>query len=121
MWNDPTQYELEELPSLHGTEDVAAKDQIIYMHFFIGGCDWYIAECDPDERLFFGFAVLNGDLQNAEWGYVSLDELRQIRIGWLEIDRDLHWELRRAEDVKQIAAASGWSAPVTYCAQRGKG
>ena len=77
MWNDPTQDELEKLPSLSGTGDVAAKDKIIFMHLFIGGCDRYIAECDPDERLFFGFATLNGDLQNAEWGYVSLDELQQ--------------------------------------------
>ena len=112
MWNDPTQDELEQLPNLYDAEDVEAMDKIIFMHLFIGGCDWYLAEYDPNERLFFGFAILNGDLDNAEWGYISLDELRQIKIGWLEIDRDLHWKPRRAEEVKQIAAASGWNAPV---------
>ena len=109
MWNDPTHDELEQLPNLYDAEDVEAMDKIIFMHLFIGGCDWYIAEYDPNERLFFGFAILNGDLDNAEWGYISLDELRQIKIGWLEIDRDLHWKPRRAEEVKQIAAASGWN------------
>ena len=112
MWNDPKQAELEQLPNLYDAEDVEAMDKIIFMHLFIGGCDWYIAEYDPNERLFFGFAILNGGLDNAEWGYISLDELRQIKIGWLEIDRDLHWKPRRAEEVKQIAAASGWNAPV---------
>ena len=39
-----------------------------------------MAEYDPKRRLFFGYAVLNGDTRMAEWGYVPYDELRQIRI-----------------------------------------
>jgi hypothetical protein len=44
------------------------------VHFFNSSSDWYIFEWDGDDRL-FGYAILNGDLQNAEWGYVSLSEL----------------------------------------------
>lgn len=47
MWNDPTQDQLEKPPRRYATEDVAVRDKIILMHFFIGGCDWYMAECDP--------------------------------------------------------------------------
>ena len=29
-------------------------------------------EFDPKDRIFFGYAILNNDLQNAEWGYFLL-------------------------------------------------
>lgn len=34
--------------------------------------------------MFFGYAVLNRDFVNAEWGYVSIDELRKLRINGIE-------------------------------------
>ena len=49
------------------------------MHFFIGGCDWYIAEYDGN-NLFYGYAILNGDQQNSEWGYISFSGLKSINI-----------------------------------------
>jgi hypothetical protein len=30
---------------LHDTEDIPFEEKMIYLHFFIGACDWYIAEC----------------------------------------------------------------------------
>ncbi len=48
------------------------------MHFFIGNCHWYIAEYDGED-IFFGYAILNGDIQNAEWGYISFSELKEIK------------------------------------------
>ncbi len=47
-------------------------------HFFIGGSDWYILEWDGQDTL-WGYVILNGDLQNAEYGYTSLSELHSIR------------------------------------------
>ena len=75
MWNEPTPEELEQLPGLYATETTPLEDKLIHMHFFFGACDWYMAEYSPTDRLFFGYAILNNDLVNAEWGYVSLDEL----------------------------------------------
>ena len=40
------------------------------MHFFLGGCDWYIVEWNLEDQIFFGFAILTNDLEMAEWGYV---------------------------------------------------
>lgn len=91
MWNVPTEQELSPIPGLYQTEHVRAEDKLIHMHFFIGGCDWYVAEYDGEDQ-FFGYAVLNGDLCNAEWGYFSLSELRCININGFEIDRDLYWQ-----------------------------
>ncbi len=105
MWNEPSSQELEKLPSLYSQENVPSSDQLIHMHFFLGGCDWYIAEYDGRSRDFFGFAILNNDLQNAEWGYTNFDELRSISLRGIEVDRDLHWTLRKASEVDQILRA----------------
>ena len=67
MWNEPTQEQLAALPRLYETEEVPLADKIMAMHFFLGGCDWWIVEFDG-EGLLWGYAVLNGDLENGEWG-----------------------------------------------------
>jgi len=110
MWNKPTKKQLAKLPKLYQTEEVPLKDKIIHLHFFIGGSDWYIAEYDHEGGdLFWGFTILNQDYHNAEWGYISLSELQSIKIqGWLEIDRDLHWQVKPAKEVKEICQAQGW-------------
>lgn len=48
-------------------------------HFFIGGTDWYILEWDGKDSL-FGYAILNGDIEMAEYGYISLKELHSIKV-----------------------------------------
>lgn len=109
MWNEPTKERLGKVPKLYETENVPLKDKLIYLHFFIGGCDWYVAEFDGDD-LFWGFAHL-GDDQCAEWGYISYRELRSIKIdGWLEIDCELEevWRVCKASDIEKIRMAQGW-------------
>ena len=102
MWNEPATEKLATLPRLYATEQVPLEEKIIHLHFFIGGCDWYLAEYDGED-LFWGFANLN-DPQNAEWGYISFAELREIRIGGIEIDNDLHWKPKRFGDIE----SKGW-------------
>lgn len=109
MWNPPTKKQLDRIPPLYATEKTKVEDKLIHMHFFIGGCDWYATEYDPEDRVFFGFAILNGDMQNAEWGYFSLDELESVKIPpGIEIDRDCYWTVRPAREVDKIAEAQGW-------------
>ena len=90
MWNTPTKEKLDHIPRLYETDEIPLAKKIVYLHFFICGCDWYIVEYDGDD-LFYGYAILNGDIQNAEWGYVSFDELKSWKLGFVEIDCDLHW------------------------------
>ena len=86
MWNTPSTARLAQIPRLYETEHQPIKEKLIYLHFFIGGCDWYIAEYDGKDT-FFGYVILNHDYQNAEWGYFSFNELKSIKIhGWYEID-----------------------------------
>lgn len=110
MWNIPTKERLDKIPRLYETEHVSLRDKMIYLHFFIGGCDWWISEYDGDE-LFFGFVILNNDILNSEWGYVSFRELRDIKIdGWLEIDCELEefFPVQGASEVIRISEAHGW-------------
>jgi hypothetical protein len=84
------------------------KEILIYEHFFIGGNDWYAAEYDPEKQLFFGFVILNNDLEMAEWGYFSFEELIDLKVSFLEIDRDLHFKPTKADDIERICEAQGW-------------
>ena len=104
MWNMPTAERLTKIPRLYETEHVPLKDKVIYLHFFIGSCDWYVAEYDGVD-LFWGYAILNDDHQCAEWGYISFTELKEIKIkGWLEIDceREEFWRVRKASEIERI-------------------
>ena len=102
MWNEPTKERLARIPRLYETESIPLKDKIIHLHFFIGGCDWFVAEFDGED-LFFGYAILNGDQQNAEWGYISFSELKAININGIEIDCELeHWQPKPASQIPKI-------------------
>jgi hypothetical protein len=91
------------MPATYETEDLG-DDAPVTLHYFHGGSDWYIVErdagCDDDEekgiqRQAFGFACLNGDYQNAEWGYIAIDEL--IGCG---VELDLYYKPESKGDVK---------------------
>jgi len=105
MWNEPSDETLAKLPKLYETEKVPLQDKMIYLHFFIGGCDWYIAEYDEAD-LFWGFAILNGDYINAEWGYISFSEIKSINVDGIEIDNDLYWRICEASKIEKIRACN---------------
>lgn len=110
MWNVPSKQRLSKIPKLYETENVPLKNKLIWLHFFIGGSEWFICEYDGED-LMFGFCILNNDLEMAEWGYVSFKELQSIQVnGWFEIDCKLEdlWEVREASEVDKIRIANGW-------------
>lgn len=102
MWNIPSKERLDRIPRLYETEPIPLKDKIIYLHFFIGSCDWYVAEFDGND-IFFGYAILNDDTDCAEWVYVSFSELKEVCIHNIEIDYELE-EFWRPKPVSLIPA-----------------
>ena len=91
------------MPKTYETEDMG-DDAPVTLHYFYGGSDWYIVErdagCNDDpeqgiQRQAFGFACLNGDTLNAEWGYIAIDEL--IRYG---VELDLYYKPQTKRDIK---------------------
>lgn len=103
MWNVPTKERLNKIPPLYETEPIPLKDKLIHLHFFIFGCDWFIAEFDGMD-LFFGYAILNDDTDCAEWGYISFGELRSLNIHGVEVDCELedYWQVKRASEIPAI-------------------
>ncbi len=97
MWNKPTKEQLAQIPSLYSTDDTACDDKIIYLHFYVGRCDWHIVEFDGQDT-FFGYANL-GDLYNAEWGYISYQELQEININGFQVDTDLDWQPKKFSEI----------------------
>jgi hypothetical protein len=102
MWNTPTKAQLDEIPKFYATDFIPTRHKKIFFHFFIGGSDWYVAEYDGNDR-FFGFVILNNDLEMSEWGYFAFNELKNIKInGYAEIDCDLHWQVKRVSEIDRI-------------------
>ena len=109
MWNEPSTERLAKIPRLYETENIRVQDKMIHLHFFIGGCDWFVAEYDGQD-LFWGFAILNEDYEMAEWGYVSFSELKSISINGIEIDCETEaiWKVKRAAEIDKIRIANAW-------------
>jgi hypothetical protein len=108
MFNTPTKAQLANIPPLYSTDRVPTRNKIIHAHFFLGDCDWFIAEIRED--LMFGFCILNGDYEMAEWGLVSLEELMSIKtIDGLEVEFDTHWVPRPAREVELIRRATHYA------------
>jgi len=79
--------QIDKTPALY-VQDGLMEKSIIYMHYFFGGSDWYISEVDKDTLEAFGYVCLNGDKINAEWGYISIEELVTSKYA---IELDFHW------------------------------
>ena len=110
MWNTPNKERLSKVAELYSTEHIPLNEKLIHLHFFIGGCDWYIAEFDGKD-LFWGFAILNNDYQMAEWGYISFSELKSLKVkGYIEVDCELEeaWKVKKASKIEKIRIAQRW-------------
>jgi hypothetical protein len=89
---------ISKMPHTYQTDNIKANDKIVWLHYYsFGGSDWYIVEKDKgdpnDEEQglqyqAYGYAILNGDLEMAEWGYISIEELRGIN----SVNLDLWFE-----------------------------
>ena len=82
--------QLEKYPKLYQTDGMEEHPAIF--HYFYGGTDIYICEYDGDEDM-FGYTILNGDLDNSEWGYTSLSEIISIP----PMNIDYHFEEQTIE------------------------
>lgn len=58
-------------------QDGKGDEAIVHLHYFLGGSDWYITEKDMNGGIeqAFGYAILNGDDECAELGYISIQEI----------------------------------------------
>ena len=83
-----------EIPKLY-EQDGKGKNAVVYLHYFYGGSDWYITELDKKTNEAFGYAILNGDIQNSELGYMNLNEFADTN----GIDLDLYWSFKTLNEI----------------------
>ena len=87
MVKEPPLEVLAAIPEFYETEEVELDDKIIHLHFYINRYNFYAAEFDGED-LFFGYVNLDNSV-NAEWGYFSLKELRDLAVGMtLKLEAD---------------------------------
>ena len=97
----PTPGQLAKLPKLYENEKISLKDKPIYIHFFIGNCDWFISEYDGED-LFFGYVII-GNPAFAELRYISFTELKNIGIPpGIEVDCELLDSPLKASEIEEI-------------------
>jgi len=112
MWAKPTKADLEKLhKNLKIQQEAEDGSTLILAHFFMGGCDWYIVDYDPETEIMYGYAILGGNLQLAEWGTVffkedpnnpcSKDNLMVLKQGYVEVDFDKHWTPKSFNEVEK--------------------
>lgn len=84
-------------------QDGKGDDAVAHLHYFLGGNDWFITEKDMDGGVqqAFGYAILNGDDEMAECGYISISEL--VRHG---VELDLHFTPCSLREIKAKRAES---------------
>jgi hypothetical protein len=90
---------IEDMPKTY-EQDGKGDDAIAHLHYFYGASDWYITEKDKSGKgteQAFGFTILNGDLQMAELGYISIDEIVEQSV----IEFDLYWTPKTIGDIKR--------------------
>mgnify|MGYP001557854166 CR=1 FL=1 len=76
------------------SQDGLGKQAIVYMHYFIGGADIWISEVDKETKEGFGYTILNGDTEMAEFGYTSISEIISTKQG----EMDLYWTPKTFEE-----------------------
>ena len=90
------QREIECMPATY-EQDGKGDNAIAALHYFNAGSDWYILEKDVEGGIqqAFGYAILNGDFENAELGYISIAKL--VALG---VELDLHFRPRTLAAIK---------------------
>ncbi|MFA6925076.1 MAG: JAB domain-containing protein [Bacteroidales bacterium] len=88
---------IEKMPVTYETENIKNPDKIAYLHYFYGDSDWYIIEKDVEKEQLqaFGYVILNGDTQNAEFGYISIEELKSIN----KIELDFYFSPKTMREI----------------------
>jgi len=86
---------VEKIPNLYETDGMERHP--LSLHYFYGGCDWYITEWDGEDQ-FFGYVILGNDLKNSEWGYISKSSLLAAGNVYPAFNLDFHCTHKTVEE-----------------------
>jgi Protein of unknown function (DUF2958) len=77
-------------------------DPMVYAKFFhpLSNWTWYATEGSPEGDDFIFFGWVHSDFP--ELGYFSLNEMQEVKIMGLGIERDLHFQPTKLSEVKKL-------------------
>jgi hypothetical protein len=82
-----------------GTKDFKA---VLKLFDPTGASTWYLSELNPDDNIAFGLCDLG--VGCPELGYVSLDELSNLKVKMgLGIERDLYFTPKTFDELQKVA------------------
>lgn len=92
---------IDHMPRTYQTDGMDG-DAVVWLHYFAPNSDWYITELDIEDGVTqaYGFACINGDLEMAELGYISITELASVGA-----ELDLFFPRCTLREAKAILAA----------------
>jgi hypothetical protein len=84
---------LASIPAIGATDRMQEHPAVL--HYFTGATDIFICEYDGSNEM-FGFIILNGDYEMAEYGYIGLSEIRHIAV----LNLDYYWDEQSIETAR---------------------
>jgi hypothetical protein len=81
----------------HENDNRSLDDTLVFAKLFMPDADWYlwISEYDAREQRVLCYAILNSDVQMAEWGWQWVDDLQEVRGRMnLPMERDTSFTLK---------------------------
>ena len=86
-------HQISNTPHLYA-QDGKGMTAIVHLHYFYGGHDWFVTERNPEDNMAFGYAVLNGDLEMSELGYIDINALHKTG----KVELDFHFEPKALDE-----------------------
>lgn len=93
--------ELKKAPALYVTEEIPAENKTVIAHYFSSNSDWWIVEVDKESGTVFGYTIMNGWTDDAEWGYSDLIAMESLMVGRTLIERDCHWTPTKFSEIER--------------------
>ena len=89
------------LPKLYSTEKELIGDKVAYARYFfpMGAYTAYLLEYDPKTRIGFGVVTMD---YGWELGNMSLDEMEEVKIHGLGIERDLYFTPKKLHEIAEL-------------------
>lgn len=78
-------------------QDGMGNNAVAHLHYFVGGCDWYITEKDMEAEQLQAFGLANLGY-GAELGYIWLGEITAAGA-----ELDFHWTPKTLAEIKKAA------------------
>ena len=90
-------------------ETASGGNAIAYLHYFVGGCDWWNTEKDMEEEQLQAFGVVKIGHYRPELGYINLVELSNCVIKHssgmpLSVELDFHWQPKKLKEIPELAS-----------------